>query len=60
MKYQTNQKYVTTKFIHKVRLNVNAYKTTVHLERERKVYVPVLSSFEYHCISQSNCDIARK
>ena len=58
MKYQTNQKYVKTRFIHKVRLNVNAYKTTVHLERERKVYIPFLTIYELYFSSQLNLGIA--
>ena len=30
MKYQTNQKYITTDFIHKVSRKVDAYKYAIH------------------------------
>ena len=45
MKYQTNQNYITTEFIHNVSRKVDAYKYTVHLECERKVYMPFLTSY---------------
>ena len=51
MKYRKNQKYITTDFIHKVRRKVDAYKYTVHLERERKVYMPFLTSYELYLLS---------
>ena len=51
MKYETSQKYITTVFIHKMSRKVDAYKYTVHLERERKVYMPFLTSYELYLLS---------
>ena len=58
MKYQTIQKYITTDFIHKMSWKVDAYKYTVHLERERKVYIPFLTIYELYFSSQLNLGIA--
>ena len=51
MKYQKNQKYITIDLIHKVSRKVDVYKYTVHLERERKVYIPFLTTYELYLLS---------
>ena len=51
MKYQTIQKYITTDFIHEMSWRGDAYKNTVHLERERKVYMPFRTSYKLYHLS---------